>query len=70
MQPAASTVKLLRVLEADPTVLSHLLGDKHPRLPARHPYPFDVSGKHNSLVEHRRFPRITAAPTSRRSSGT
>ena len=58
VQPAASIVNLLRLLEADPTAMT-TLGGRMPRpIASAATGPFEVTGEHVTVLTERMFPRL------------
>ena len=58
VKPAAAVVKLLRLLEADPSALATLGGHKSRPMAATVVGPFEVTGEHIKVLTERRLPEL------------
>ena len=59
VKPAASVINLLRLLEADPSVLATLQGRRsRPMTATMEPRPFEVTGEHVAALTERTFPLL------------
>jgi transcriptional regulator with XRE-family HTH domain len=56
--PAASVVKLLRLLDEDPSALAKLTGVKAPPIAVRHPAPFEITGAHVATLSPALFAEL------------
>ena len=59
VKPAASVINLLRLLEADPSMLATLQGRRsRPMTATMEPRPFEVTGEHVAALTERTFPLL------------
>ena len=58
VSPSASAIRLLRILDADPSALVHLTGKTLPPYSPTNPSPFDVTGKHFARIDEYALPRL------------
>ena len=59
VKPAASVINLLRLLEADPSILATLQGRRsRPMTATMEPRPFEVTGEHVAALTERTFPLL------------